>query len=120
MEMKDDIFTLLLVLLLAQDQKLLREIDPVLTFWEKHRDSFSQLQTAFLQKTGQKEQKSGCKKQAPMPEMKATEEEKQAPMSEGRKKQSPLREIAGEDVWRELNAYFEANSAAAERSIPSE
>lgn len=120
MELKNDSLTLLLVLCLAQDKKLLREIDPVLTFWEKHRDSFSQIQAIFSQPNTPRTEKNETKKPPAMPETNFPPSQNDAPMSESDKKRSPLREIAGDRIWKELNAYFSANDAQTERNIPSE
>ncbi len=127
MENNNDRLTLLLVLLLAQNKELLREIDPVLTFWEQHKDSFSLFSELF--RSGQGLGKEEPTMSATNPPRSAEEAAKKEPPQEAtakkspsgaQEKQSPLQEIAGEEIWKELNAYFSASSKEETlRNMPS-
>lgn len=93
METKNDNMTLLLVLLLAQDKKLLQEIDPVLTFYEKHKDSFSLIQELLAQKKAQTPTDSADKPATPPPEHTPPMSKENPPMPEIKKSNPPYREL---------------------------
>lgn len=110
--MDNENFTLMMVLLLAQNKELMKEIAPVLSFLEEHKDSLSLIQNLMEQKRASSAANAAPTRAQTVPaEAKAATAAAAdtAPMPEenGNKKgDSPLQGIASEEVLKEIQAYL--------------
>jgi hypothetical protein len=96
--MDNENFTLLLVLFLAQNKELMREIEPVLSFIEEHKDSLALFKDMLEKQTSEN--------RAP----KNTPPASDKPMQEPTKKEerSPLQGIASDEILKEIRSYLSA------------
>lgn len=112
--------TLLAVLFLSQNKKLMQDIGPVLTFLEDHKNSLDLLKKSFFSSnskdTAQPKDPSDGKNEPPVSE----ENENRAAMSEERKTEAPISEpnekkerpaiplqgIASDEILSQIAAYL--------------
>lgn len=107
---ENDNLTLLAVLFLSQNKKLMQDIGPVLTFLEDHKNSLDLLKKSFFSSnskdTAQPKDPSDGKNEPPVSEERKTE----VPMSEPNEKKErpaiPLQGIASDEILSQIAAYL--------------
>lgn len=117
--MDNENFTLLLVLFLAQNKELMREIEPALSFVEEHKDSLALFKEMLEKQTTDSRSAKMPATDKPTESTQSTESTSptgSTEPTEPKEKRSPLQGIASDEILQEIRSYLSAQSKAQNKA----